>query len=134
MSNVNIKNSSTGALGTIAAKRTRYEKMETAYGKIPAAAWAVGDTLIFDQIPMLALVHAKFVASTPSTTTNSLELFHGADLTSAIAWDLNAEPADAAAATISYVIDYVRGTGKVAGNTDQGKLIKITVASTDPTP
>ena len=133
MSNVNIKNSSTGALGTIAAKRTRYEKMETAYGKIPAA-WAVGDTLIFDQIPMLALVHAKFVASTPSTTTNSLELFHGADLTSAIAWDLNAEPADAAAATISYVIDYVRGTGKVAGNTDQGKLIKITVASTDPTP
>lgn len=132
MANVNVKNSPTGSMGTIAAKRTRYEKMETAYGKIPAAAWAVGDTLIFDQIPMLALVHAKFVASAGST--NELEIFHGADLSSAIAWDLNAEPAAAAAATISYVIEYVRGTGKVASNTDQGKTLKITVASTDPTP
>ena len=134
MALVNVKNSSTGTLGTIAAKRSRYEKMETAYGKIPAAAWAVGDTLIFDQIPMLALVHAKFVASTPSGTTNELELFHGADLSSAVAWDLNAEPAAAAAATISYVVEYIRGTGRVATNTDQGKLLKITIASTDPTP
>lgn len=132
MANVNVKNSPTGSMGTLAAKRTRYEKMETAYGKIPAAAWAVGDTLIFDQIPMLSLVHAKFVASAGST--NELEIFHGADLSSAIAWDLNAEPAAAAAATISYVIEYVRGTGKVASNTDQGKTLKITVASTDPTP
>ena len=132
MANVNVKNSPTGSMGTLAAKRTRYEKMETAYGKIPAAAWEVGDTLIFDQIPMLSLVHAKFVASAGST--NELEIFHGADLSSAIAWDLNAEPAAAAAATISYVIEYVRGTGKVASNTDQGKTLKITVASTDPTP
>lgn len=132
MANVNVKNSPTGSMGTIAAKRTRYEKMETAYGKIPAAAWAVGDTLIFDQIPMLSLVHAKFVASAGST--NELEIFHGADLSNAVAWDLNAEPAAAAAATISYVIEYVRGTGKVASNTDQGKTLKITVASTDPTP
>lgn len=132
MPNVNVKNSPTGTMGTQAANRTRYEKMETAYGKIPAAAWAVGDTIIFDQIPMLSLVHAKFVASAGST--NELEIFHGADLTSAITWDLNAEPAAAAAATISYVVEYVRGTGRVSTNTDQGKVIKLTVTSTDPTP
>lgn len=130
MGNVNVKNSSTGSMGTRAAKRTRYEKMEVAYGKIPATAWAVGDTLIFDQIPMLDLVHARFVASAGDTP--ELELFHGADLSSDIDWDINAAPTDAAGATISYVISYIRGTGRVASNTDQGKLLKLTVASTDP--
>ena len=130
MATVNVANSSTGALGTIAAKRTRYEKMETAYGKIPAAAWAVGDTLVFDQIPMLALVNAKFVAS--DGTTPELELFHGQSLTDAIAWDITAGAVGGAAATISYVVEYIRGTGKVASNTDQGKVIKLTVASSEP--
>lgn len=121
MADVNIKNSLTN---TIAAKRTRYEKMETAYGKIPAAAWAEGDTLIFDQIPMLSLVHAKFVSN-----GEILELFHGTDLTSDIDWDiLN----DGDSADVSYVVSYIRGTGKVANGTDQGKVIQLTVASSAP--
>jgi hypothetical protein len=127
MADVNVKNSSTGDMGTIAAKRTRYEKMETAYGKIPAAAWEADDTLIFDQIPMLNLVHAKFVAG--AGAGEALELFHGADLSDPIDWDI---VNDGDSASISYVIEYVRGTGKVASNEDQGKVIKLTIASTAP--
>ena len=127
MADVNVKNSATGDMGTVAAKRTRYEKMETAYGKIPAAAWEVGDTLIFDQIPMLALVHAKFVAG--AGDGQALELFHSADLSSDINWDI---VNDGDTATISYVVEYIRGTGKVADNTDQGKVIKLTIASSAP--
>ena len=118
MATVEIKNSLTN---TKAAKRSRYEKMEVAYGKIPAAAWQDGDTLSFTQIPLLNLIHARFVSS--SGTNNELEIFTGADLTNPINWNLVA----GSETDISYVISYIRGTGKVDGNTDQGKIIKLTV-------
>jgi hypothetical protein len=121
MANVQIKNSITN---TNAAKRTRYEKMETAYGKIPAAAWADGDTLQFTEIPMLNLIHARFVASVGSTP--ELELFSGADLSSPIDWNL----ANSGNTTgdISYVISYIRGTGNVRDGVawaGEGKLIQL---------
>lgn len=124
MANVQVKNSLTN---TKAAKRTRYEKMEVAYGKILAADFAADDTLSFDQIPMLNLVHAKFVAS-EGFGTLELELFHGADLTNPITWDIvnNGDTAD-----ISYVISYVRGTGKLGANADQGKLLQLTINSSN---
>jgi hypothetical protein len=122
MANVQIKNSITN---TIAAKRSRYEKAEVAFGKIPAAAWADGDTLVFDQIPMRSLIHAKFVSS--AGTTDELEIFHGADLSSAIAWNISNTNTTT---DISYVISYIRGTGKVQDATAQageGALLKLTV-------
>lgn len=125
MATVQVKNSSTGTMGTSAAKRTRYEKMETAYGKIPAAAYAVGDTLSFDDLPMKELVHARFTGN-----GEVLEVFHGASLASALAFDVSNT---AATADISYVIHYKKGTGavKAAGTyVGDGELLKITVSST----
>lgn len=123
MANVQIKNSITN---TLAAKRSRYEKAEVAFGKILAASWEDGDTLVFDQIPMKELIHARLVSSAGSTT--ELELFHGADLSSAIAWNISNSNTTT---DISYVISYIRGTGKLQDSTAQageGKLLRITAS------
>lgn len=131
MSTLQVKNSSTGTMGTIAAKRSRFEKSETSYGKIPAAAYAAGDTLSFDHIPMKELIHARFVAlaDNNSNTPAVLELFTGDSLASALPFDIIN---DGDSADISYFVTYIRGTGKVKDSTTtagEGKLIKITVAS-----
>ena len=52
-----------GQLGTKGAKRSRYEKSEIAYGRIPATAYAKGDTLVFDQIPMKDIINARLSRS-----------------------------------------------------------------------
>jgi hypothetical protein len=125
MPTVVVTNSTTGDMGIIAAKRTRYEKAEVAYGKIPADAYAVDDTLSFDDIPMKELIHARLVSN-----GEVKELFHGDDISSAVAFDISNT---AATADISYVITYIRGTGQVktsATTAGEGKLLQVTVAST----
>ena len=129
MPNIEVKNSSTGTMGTKASKRTRYEKMETGYGKIPAAAYAVGDTLFFSGFPSKELVYARFVSN-----GESLDIFHGADLSSAVDFDIinDGDPAD-----ISYVFHYKKGTGNVktsADETGDGILLRLTIASSAPIP
>jgi len=119
MANISIKNSLTNRN---AAKRTRYEKMEVAYGKIPAAAWSNGDVLVLDQIPMKQLIHAHFVASAGNTP--ELEIFSQADLSEALYYNL----ANNSTADISYVISYIRGTGNVQDDiavAGEGQLIKL---------
>lgn len=133
MATVQVKNSTTGTMGTVAAKRARYEKSEVSYGKIPAAAYAAGDTLSFDHIPMKELIHARFVAiaDNNSDTPAVLEVFHGASLASALDFDIIN---DGDTADISYVVTYIRGTGKVKDSSTtagEGKLLKITVASSN---
>ena len=123
MATVQVKNSSTGDMGTSAAKRARYEKSEVAYGKIPAAAFAIGDTVSFDDIPMKELIHATFKAG-----TTSLEMFNGANLSSAVVWDL--AQTNGVTADINYKVTYIRGTGKVKDSSTtagEGKLIKLTL-------
>lgn len=124
MANVPVKNSLTGTMGNKAAKRSRFEKLEVAYGLIPSTAFAVGDTLIFNDPPMRELIKAELTAN-----GEKLEVFHGADLSSAVAFDiLN----DGSTAAISYVLHYIRGTGKVNTATaekGEGVLLKVTVAS-----
>jgi len=129
--NVNVKNSATGAMSTKAAKRSRFEKSEIAYGTIPAGAYAVGDTLVFANIPSKEIIHARFVAG----TGKSLELFCGANLSTPVAWNVANGGATSA---ISYVVTYIRGTGnghyglanaatESAG--EKGVEIRITVSS-----
>lgn len=125
MPTVTVTNSTTGSMGTLAAKRSRYEKLEVGYGKIPSAAYAVGDTLSFDAFPMKGLVYAKFVSN-----GEVLEVFAGADLSSPLDFDISNS---SSTADISYVISYIKGTGKVNGPTNvagDGVLLQITVAST----
>ena len=123
MATVYVKNSVTGTMGTQAAKRSRFEKSEIAYGKIPSAAYEVGDTLSFDDIPMKELIHAELVSN-----GETKKIFHGTSLADAITFDISNS---AATADISYVITYIRGTGKVKVGTvaGDGELLKITVSS-----
>lgn len=127
MATVNVKNSTTGDMGLKAAKRSRYEKAEVAYGKIPADAYEVADVLAFTGIPMKELIHARFVASTGET----LELFTGADISSEIEFDV---VNDSASADIGYVVTYIRGTGKVlvGTNAGDGQLLKLEITSSAP--
>lgn len=127
MANVSVKNSATGTMGNKAAKRSRFEKAEVAFGKIPAAAYTVGDTLVFNQPPMRSLIKAELVSN-----GETLQVFHGADLSSAVAFDI---VADGITADISYVITYIRGTGKVKTSTSEageGAVLSVTVSSSAP--
>jgi hypothetical protein len=123
MPTIQVKNSATGAMGTKAAQRSRYEKAETAFGVIPAAAYAIGDTLSLDHSPMKSLIHAEFVAG-----TTALEIFHGADLSSPVVWDIL--QTNGVTADINYVVTYIRGTGNVNTSTaeaGEGVLIRLNV-------
>lgn len=127
MADKSVKNSATGTMGTDAAKRTRYEKMETAYGKIPLASYVTGDVLVFDQIPAKEIVYGRFVTS----EGGSLEVFNKTDFSSTVAWSFasatGTNPLD-----IHYVIHYKKGTGKRVGATtvQDGELLKIAVTIT----
>jgi hypothetical protein len=130
MATVQVKNSATGDMGTIAAKRSRYEKAETVYGKVPADAYEMGDTLSFEDIPMKELIHAKFRAG----TTTGLEIFHGADLSDAVRWDTL--QTNGVTGDIHYIIEYIRGTGKVKTDADtdgEGELLQLWVTPPDAT-
>lgn len=123
MADISVRNDTTGAMGGVAAKRSRYEKAEVAYGKIPAAAYDAGDTLVFNDIPMKELIHARIIGNNVA-----LEVFHGADLSDPLDLDVlnDGDPAD-----ISYVVTYIRGTGSVNSGTvaGSGALLQVTVAS-----
>ena len=114
-------------MGIDAAKRSRYEKAEVAYGKIPAAAYATGDTLVFNQIPARAIIYGKIVTSEGS----SLEVFNKTDFASAVAWTF-ASSSGTASLDLNYVITYIRGTGKNAGATTpaDGELLKVAITIT----
>lgn len=99
-----VKNSATGSMGIKAFKRSRYEKMETAYGLVPAAAYTINtDTLVFN-IPAKELVYAKFVYAGDGS---SYELFTGSDLSG----DLEFVLPNTTEEDIHYVIHYLRGHG-----------------------
>lgn len=128
MANVNVKNSTSN---TGMAHRSRYEKSEIAYGRVLSTDYAVGDTLVFSEIPSQDVIYAKFVSGTAS-----LELFNGTDVSNAINFNILAA---GATANIDYVITYIRGTGKAhsglanAGtevSSEYGKLIQLTIQST----
>lgn len=134
MSTINVVNSTTGSMGVDAAKRSRYERSEVAFGKIPAAAYASLDTLVFNQIPAKEIIYGRLVTS----EGHALEIFNKTDLSSAVAWSYNSS-SGTTVLDIHYVITYIRGTGKphpglanssaeVAG--EQGKLLKVTVTVT----
>lgn len=100
MANVKVANKLTSRR---AARRSRYEKAEVAYGKILAADYADGDILEFDFIPSKEIIHGKFVASDGT----ALEIFYGANFAAPVAFPVSS------ALDISYKVEYIRGTGMV---------------------
>ena len=135
MATVEVRNSSTGTMGTAAAKRTRYEKAETAYGVIningatPDAIY--GDIMSLTQAPIKEVIHAAFASD--AATPDKLELFRDAsDVDAPIDFVVTGD-----ASKISYVIDYIRGTGHVgagnAGDGAQGVKLQINLLPQTPT-
>lgn len=121
MANVQVVNSTTN---TQAVRRTRYEKMETAFGKILAAQYAVGDTLIFNKIPSKEIIHVSLAGA-----TKGKEMYYGTDFSAAVAFDINNS---SATADLYYTISYIRGTGRIDDSVvekGEGQILKVTVAS-----
>lgn len=123
--NISVKKVAVNVPGTSTAKdvgglkSSRYERLQVSYGVIDELDYANGDTLVFSDVPSRDIIRATIIVH----TTNPAELYvlPGTDLTNALT--LNAtEKKD-----ISYVIEYVRGTGRPANNLDQGDLLKVTV-------
>jgi len=110
-------------------KTSRYEKGGVAYGVVEASNYALGDTLVFDEVNSNDIIEATIVAhSTPSPTI--LEIYPGTDISN-LALDL---PGTATQSVkISYVIHFIRGAGRVgSASSDQageGKLLRVTITA-----
>jgi hypothetical protein len=121
-------------------KSSRYEKLQVSFGSIEASSYSFLDTLSFADVPARDIIRASIVAHTnpvvsldvyPGTDTSAPLTLSGASLT--------------APAKISYVIEYVRGSGRVGpdayGSTSygsgdaselesgEGALLQITVGN-----
>ena len=103
-----------GQIGTFNIARP--EHVYTAYGTISAADYAVGDTLQLVSLGMRELIHARFVAPAAE-----IEFTNGTSTTSPIAFDVMNS---GAAADISYMITYLKGSGT--------PMIQLTIASSVP--
>jgi hypothetical protein len=119
-------------MSTLAAKRTRYEKSEVAFGQIKVNSntpdIVIGDTAVFDQIPSKEIIEARFVTD----AGNELDLFVGDNATNTpVTFTV-----DKATTLINYVVSYIRGTGHPsAGNANSGQTgtkLALNVLSTAP--
>ena len=119
-------------------KSSRYEKLQVSYGYIPAGKISTGDVLSFTDVPSRDILRATLVAH--ESTPVVLEVFPGTDISSQLSMNL-AQSSGAVTHNISYVIEYVRGTGKVGvsassaaallNNQDQDGSTELKVASGD---
>lgn len=119
-------------------KSSRYEKLQVSYGLIPAGTINTGDVLAFVDVPSADIIRATLVAH--ETTPVVLEVFPGSDISSQLSMNL-AQSAGSVTHNISYVIEYVRGTGKVMAsvssastlldNTDEDGATELKSASGD---
>lgn len=119
-------------------KSSRYEKLQVSYGHIPAGTISTGDVLSFSDVPSADILRATLVAH--EATPVVLELFPGSNISSQLSMNL-LQNAGSVTCKISYVIEYIRGTGKVGvstssaaallNNTDQDGATPLKVASGD---
>lgn len=119
-------------------KSSRYEKLQVSYGYIPSGTISTGDVLSFTGVPSADIIRATLVAH--ESTPVLLEVFPGSDVSSQLSINL-AQSAGLVTSRISYIIEYVRGTGKVMAsvsssaallnNTDEDGLAELKSASGD---
>lgn len=90
-------------------KSSRYEKLQVSYGVIAAGSYALGDTLIFSDVPSQDIIKATVVAHGGDPAV--LDVFPGSD-NSGI-YTLSLPSTVTTAVKLSYVIEYIRGGGRV---------------------
>lgn len=119
-------------------KSSRYEKLQVSYGYIPANTITIDDVLSFSDVPSADILRATLIAH--EATPVVLEVYPGTNVSSQLSMTL-AQGAGLVTSKISYVIEYVRGTGKVGAsassaaallnNTDEDGTTELKVASGD---
>jgi hypothetical protein len=118
-------------------KSSRYEKLQVSYGFVPAGSISTGDVLAFSDVPSQDIIRATIVAH--ENTPIVLEVLPGTDISSQLSINL-AQSAGSVTSKISYIIEYVRGTGKVGAvatpaallnNADEDGSTELKVASGD---
>jgi hypothetical protein len=111
-------------------KSSRYEKLQLSYGVIDKLDYASGDTIVFADVPSRDIIRATIIVH--STNPAELYIYPGTDVSGTLSLRATSHE------NISYVIEYVRGTGRVGpvsglaeGETadDQGDRLKITVTT-----
>jgi hypothetical protein len=121
MSTLHIKKYPVEATDRGGLKSSRYEKLQVSYGVISKTSYTSGDTLVFGDVPARDIIRATIVVH--STNPAELYIYPGTAVSGTLA--LRATEHE----DISYVIEYVRGTGRVGTNLDQGDLLKVTVTT-----
>jgi len=119
MANLTVRKVSTGSTVLSGLKTSRYEKAEVAYGVIEAADYTLGDTIVFDGVRSKEII--KGTVTIHTATPVVLDILPATVLTSALVMET------ATKAKVSYVIDYIRGEGRVGTSTTTGDLLKVTI-------
>ena len=112
MSTHNLRKVAVASTDIANQKVARFDRINLAYGTIPAASYVAGDTLVFSQIDAKDIVDVRL---TPTNGT-PISVYNNADFTQPIRLAVGAVASD-----IVYRIEFVRGTGK--------KLTVLTAAS-----
>ena len=120
-------------------KSSRYEKLQVSYGVIAAGSYTLGDTLIFSDVPSQDIIKATVVAHGGDPAV--LDVFPGSDNSGT--YTLNLPSSVSTAVKLSYVIEYIRGGGRVGPDaykanaygsgqsleSGEGDLFKVTVST-----
>ena len=119
MATLHVKKVAVAATDLGGLKSSRYEKLQVSYGRIDAGDYDSGDTLVFADVPSRDIIRATIIVHT--TNPAELYVYPGTDVTEALPLSATGHE------DISYVIEYVRGTGRPGTSEDQGDLLKVTV-------
>lgn len=95
-------------------KSSRYEKLQVSYGFIPTDTIKLGDVLLFSDVPSADIIRATLTVH--EATPLTLEVLPGTNISNPLGIQLaqTGTPGDTLVSSrISYIIEYVRGTGKV---------------------
>jgi len=105
-----------------------------ALGNIFGTSYAFGDTLVFSEVPSQDIVRATIVAHAGAAGPAVLDIYPGSDNSGTFTLGLtDATGANTTPPKISYIIEYVRGTGRVGPSTyesGEGELLKVIIANT----
>lgn len=130
MSNKTVKKIALTTSDIPGLKSSRYERLQVSYGAIATSQYSWGDTLTFADIPSRDIIRASVVAH--STNPATLEVYPASDKSD----PFTIQVPGTALAPLSYIIEYVRGVGKVNAPGDEyaglpeGEKFAVTISST----
>ena len=127
MSTKNIKKIALTTSDISGLKSSRYEKLQVSYGSIASSQYTVGDTLAFKDIPAQDIIRATVVAHSANPAT--LEVYPASNKNNTFNLQIpGSSPAD-----LSYIVEYVRGTGRVGSasndNPGEGQVFSVTIST-----